>query len=240
MLLELDEKRFPGADDAILADIEVDLEAGDFVALLGPSGVGKTTLLRILAGLDSDYSGHCTGTGGGSATGFLFQEPRLMPWLTAEQNVALVVGGNRDAARQALLRVKMEDAAALYPRQLSGGMQRRVALARAIVHEPKLLLLDEPFVSLDQPAAESLQDLLLEYWRQARPTVVLVSHNLDEAIRLADRLLFLGGAPAGVIHACPVELVRERHDDPLAVREHRERLLAAHPGLLSGTLGQLE
>jgi NitT/TauT family transport system ATP-binding protein len=130
----------------------------------------------------------------------------------------------------------MLDAAALYPRQLSGGMQRRVALARAIVHRPRLLLLDEPFVSLDQPSVMELHELLRAYWEREAPTVLMVSHSLDESIALAQRLLFLGGAPATLIHEYSVALPATRTVADEAVRRVRERLLEAQPALLSGRL----
>ncbi len=238
MHLQLVAKRFPGADQDTLAEIDLSLSTGSFLALLGPSGVGKTTLLRILAGLDTEYRGECTRVSGG--VGYLFQEPRLMPWLSAEENVALVVNGDRHRAREALAAVQLVDAIRFYPHQLSGGMQRRVALARAIVSEPKVLLLDEPFVSLDQPGAQQLQALLLEYWQRERPCILLVSHNLLEAISLADELLFLGGSPASVIHRQPLGLERPRGVTDAAVIAERDKLLASYPQLLSGGLSGVD
>ena len=160
-----------------------------------------------------------------------------MPWMTALQNVALVVDGDRKRAVEALEAVALGEAVDRYPHQLSGGMQRRVALARAIVHRPQVMLLDEPFVSLDRPNAEQLQELLLAYWAEEAPTVVLVSHDLDEALVLADRLVFLGGNPATPVLDEPVGLERPRAPGSTALIARREALLAANPALLSGTLG---
>jgi len=221
----------------ILQDLDLRLEPGEFAALLGPSGAGKTTILRMLAGLDTDFEGERVLDTGEPAIGYLFQEARLMPWLTALQNVALVVDGDRAAAREALAAVGLDDALERYPHQLSGGMQRRVALARAIVHRPRLMLLDEPFVSLDRPNAELLHELLLAYWAEVRPTVVLVSHDLDEALVLADRLLFLGGSPATIVLDEAGDLERPRVGGGSVVAARRQALLEAHPSLLSGAIG---
>lgn len=233
--LILREKRFATVPEPVLAGIDVAVTPGEFVALLGPSGAGKTTILRVLAGLDRAFAGSVDT--GGLRLGYLFQEVRLMPWLTAIQNVALVAGGDRRRAAEALADVSLEGSADCFPHQLSGGMQRRVALARAIAHEPQLLLLDEPFVSLDRPAAEQLHDLLLRYWVRAKPTIVLVSHNLDEALALADRVLFLGGHPATVVHEASIALPRPRCERGTAVAELRDALLATNPHLLSGSVG---
>ncbi len=160
-----------------------------------------------------------------------------MPWLTARQNVSLVVDGDAERAMAALERVGLADAAGRYPHQLSGGMQRRVALARALVGEPELLLLDEPFVSLDKPNADELRSQLLAYWQSARPSIVLVSHDLREALTLADRVCFLGGSPAGLVHELRPSLAHPRDPDGDGLRGLLEALLAEHPRLLSGELG---
>ncbi len=238
MRLEVEEKRF--GSDVVLGRLSLHLPAGEFIALLGPSGAGKTTLLRMLAGLDEDYRGELITDGEGPdrpSLGFLFQEARLMPWLTALQNLVLVTG-DEERARQALESVGLTAAADRYPHQLSGGMQRRVALARAVVCTPRLLLLDEPFVSLDQPSAAALRTQLLEHWQQSRPTVVLVSHDLDEALELADRIVFLGGRPATVVHEEPVTLARPRDGRGGTLLELRRRLLDLHPELLRGQVGE--
>ncbi|MEO1081280.1 MAG: ABC transporter ATP-binding protein [Pseudomonadota bacterium] len=237
MLLKLEEKRFAGGG-AVLGNLQLELGEGEFLALLGPSGAGKTTLLRILAGLDTKFSGALEHHGTSPRLGYLFQEARLMPWLTARQNVSLVVDGDTDRASAALESVGLAEAAQRYPHQLSGGMQRRVALARALVGEPQLLLLDEPFVSLDQPNAAELRSQLLAYWQRARPTIVLVSHDLREALTLADRVCFLGGSPAGLVHEVRPSMEHPRDPDGMALRELFERLLVEHPRLLSGELGE--
>ncbi len=235
--LRVQEKRFSPVGEAVLGDLELRLEAGEFTALLGPSGSGKTTILRLLAGLDQQFDGDVTARGEGTRLGYLFQEARLMPWLTALENVAIVVGGDRDRAAETLDAVALSDAQDQYPHQLSGGMQRRVALARAMAYRPEVLLLDEPFVSLDRPSAQQLQALLIDYWERERPTIVLVSHDLDEALSLADRMLFLGGRPARLVLDEAVGLPRPRDPSLREVSERRRELLQKHPQLLSGSVG---
>lgn len=240
--LDLEEKRFGSGAEAVLGAMALHCEEGEFIALLGPSGAGKTTILRMLAGLDEDYRGRLTTddeAGDRPRLGYLFQEARLMPWLTALQNVVLVTGDEARASA-ALDSVGLASAAGRYPHQLSGGMQRRVALARAVVCEPRLLLLDEPFVSLDQPNAEALRAQLLAYWKRSRPTVVLVSHDLDEALELADRIVFLGDRPARVVHEERITLARPRDTRDLSLTELRRRLLERHPELLRGQVGGVD
>lgn len=231
-----------------LRDVQFAAGAGEFVAIVGPSGTGKTTLLNIIAGLDTDVAGDIRWHGqplaacGGSRLGFMFQEARLMPWLTVEQNIRLVLHGQpegEDAASllrmQALLeRVGLQDFRAAYPRQLSGGMQRRVSLVRAFVVQPQLLLMDEPFQSLDEPTANQLRDLLLELWAETGATVLFVTHSLREALTLADRVLFLSARPAQVVLDYTVPVARPRQADGAAVATVQTGLMARYPGLLSG------
>ncbi|PWV60633.1 ABC transporter ATP-binding protein [Plasticicumulans acidivorans] len=235
MHLQLARKTWPGADSAVLADIELHVAAGEFVCLVGPSGCGKSTLLALIAGLDAEFSGTLRAS---ADLGLLFQTPRLMPWLTVRENLALVLPQGRcDAHALELLAAMGLDAATLdrYPGQLSGGQQRRVALARAFAARPRLLLLDEPFVSLDAPVAQRLRELLLAQWQAERPGVLFVTHDLDEALTLADRIVFLGGAPAQVVLEWRCGVLRPR--SPAAVAGQRAVLLGAHPDLLAGRRG---
>jgi ABC-type nitrate/sulfonate/bicarbonate transport system ATPase subunit len=208
---------------------------GQFACIVGPSGCGKTTLLSLIAGLDREY--HGTIRRNRKALGMMFQTPRLMPWLSARENVRLALDPPPRApgrAEQLLEDMQLGPFLDAFPRQLSGGQQRRVALARAFVTDPDLLLLDEPFLSLDAPTAQRLRELLLGYWERRRPTVLFVTHDLREALSLADRVLFLTAGPARVALDLPLDLPRPRHPDDAAIELLRERLLESHPDLLRG------
>jgi len=188
----------------VLGELAFSLGNGEVAALVGPSGCGKTTLLRIIAGLDNDFEGSVALPAHGML-GMVFQEPRLLPWRTVEQNVRLAAPQATDAALgtlfQALGLTAHRDH---YPGELSLGLARRVALARAFAVEPDLLLLDEPFVSLDDALAARLRDELADLVNRRPITTLLVTHNVEEAIGLADRLLLLSLSPARVLADVPV------------------------------------
>ena len=188
----------------MLGELAFSLGNGEVAALVGPSGCGKTTLLRIIAGLDGDFEGNVALPAHGML-GMVFQEPRLLPWRTVEQNVRLAAPQATDAALgtlfQALGLTAHRDH---YPGELSLGLARRVALARAFAVEPDLLLLDEPFVSLDDALAARLRDELADLVNRRPITTLLVTHNVEEAIGLADRLLLLSLSPARVLADVPV------------------------------------
>ena len=188
----------------MLGELAFSLGNGEVAALVGPSGCGKTTLLRIIAGLDNDFEGSVALPAHGML-GMVFQEPRLLPWRTVEQNVRLAAPQATDAALgtlfQALGLTAHRDH---FPGELSLGLARRVALARAFAVEPDLLLLDEPFVSLDDALAARLRDELADLVNRRPITTLLVTHNVEEAIGLADRLLLLSLSPARVLADVPV------------------------------------
>lgn len=221
-------------------------QPGEFVAVMGPSGAGKTTLLNLVAGLDQVMEG-CIAFSAGSAlqgrprTSVMFQEPRLMPWLTVQQNLALVLAPPSSPQLttpllELLTRVGLDGCGHLYPRQLSGGMQRRVALLRAFMIEPELLLMDEPFQSLDAPTAQQLRTLLQEMWQRQHPTVLFVTHCLREALSVADRVLFVSPRPSRVILDIPNPLPGPRAiEDPSVQRLHAS-LLDQYPQLLGGCI----
>lgn len=247
LTVDIHYKTYPNGCRAI-EDLAFSAQPGEFVAVLGPSGAGKTTLLNLVAGLDHDMQGSIGFLSGATPranprTGFMFQEPRLMPWLTVQQNLELVLAPH---ARQQpampwpdlLASVGLAGCAALFPGQLSGGMQRRVALLRAFIVEPELLLMDEPFQSLDAPTALQLRTLLRSLWQRTRPTVLFVTHSLREAISLADRLLFFSTRPSCVILDLKVALPHPRHSEDLAVQHLHDSLLQQYPQLLAGCLGQ--
>ena len=182
----------------VLGEIRFRLSAGEIVALSGPSGCGKSTLLAILAGLDRDYEGRIDWYGT-PRLGVVFQTPRLLPWRSAAENVALALGGGAEAltlARTRLAEMGLGEAAGLYPARLSLGMARRVAMARALIIDPEVLLLDEAFVSLDAAAADHLRGLILEAVERRGTSVLMVSHDPRECLDLAHRQLVLEGSPA--------------------------------------------
>ena len=188
-----------------LGPFDLSLGAGETVALVGPSGCGKSTALRLLAGLEKPTRGAVQRTPGRGETSVVFQAPTLAPWLSAAANVALpmeLAGMPRAKARKeaaaALARVRLAGAEKARPAQLSGGMAMRVALARALVTRPKLLLLDEPFAALDEITRRALADDLLALWEELKPAIVFVTHNVEEAIYMASRVVVMTPGP-GVV-----------------------------------------
>ena len=183
----------------VLGELVFSLRSGEVAALVGPSGCGKTTLLRIVAGLDRDFDGRIVFPAD-STLAMVFQEPRLIPWRTVEQNVRLAAPRASDAGLEMLFQtLGLEAHRDHYPGELSLGLARRVALARAFAVEPDLLLLDEPFVSLDDALAARLREELAELVNRRPIATLLVTHNVEEAIGLADRLLLLSMGPARIL-----------------------------------------
>ena len=184
-----------------LQGVNLEVGAGEFVCLLGPSGCGKTTLLNILSGLDTDYSGSVQFSSQQKPVmSYMFQEPRLLPWLTVAGNLRFVLDSKPSETfiEDWLARVGLSGFGAYYPSQLSVGMQQRVAVARALIMDPELLFMDEPFSSLDELTAFHMREELLELWAAQRCTVVFVTHNPLEAVYLADRVLMMTPSPGRV------------------------------------------
>lgn len=186
---------FSRGDTVILKDIHLDIARGETLALVGPSGIGKTTLLRILAGLEDDFDGTKDVP---DTVAVVFQEPALLPWRSLTDNICLPTGATRDQAQAALRDVGLDGRGGDFPGQLSLGQQRRVALARAFCAEPQLLLLDEPFVSLDADLVQEMMDLFLRLRDKHRVATLFVTHSEAEAQYLADRRVRLEGSPATV------------------------------------------
>jgi ABC-type nitrate/sulfonate/bicarbonate transport system ATPase subunit len=230
----------------VIDRVSLAIQPGEFLALLGPSGCGKSTLLRLLAGLDRPTHGSVAlgdepVRGVDSRCSVVFQEPRLLPWRTVASNVALGVRrrGQRDGIGTIIDRVGLTGFERAYPHQLSGGMAQRAALARGLVGEPEVLLLDEPFAALDALTRMRMQDLLLQASAVRQPTVVLVTHDVDEALYLADRIVILGSRPATVAATIPVGIPRPRRRDDPALLPLRGAILA-HFGIspVAGASGQ--
>jgi ABC-type nitrate/sulfonate/bicarbonate transport system ATPase subunit len=217
-----------------IREMRLTLGSGEFVCLVGPSGCGKTTLLNIVAGLDRDYDGSVRiGTAAAEPRiGYVFQNPRLLPWRTVRENIALALPKDTDPAYVDHLFevVGLTGARDVYPERLSVGMSRRAALVRAFAVNPDLLLMDEPFVSLDPPTARRVRELVTTLWQERPHTVLFVTHDLREAIELADRLIFLAPSPASVIRDIPVHLARRERDEA-AIETFRKALYADYPAL---------
>ena len=201
--LRIDAKTFLSAEGTpveVVRNLKLRLEAGSFGALIGPSGCGKTTILRIAAGLDRDFVGELH-TPGSGRLGMVFQEPRLLPWRTVEQNIRLALPAGEAAVdlTEMVAILGLGDHLARYPGELSLGLARRAAIARAFAARPDFLLLDEPFVSLDEATAARLRGELVALTTRTEVTTLLVTHDLAEAIQLADRLFFLSDRPTRVI-----------------------------------------
>jgi sulfonate transport system ATP-binding protein len=220
-----------------LGDVSLEVEPGEIVAVIGGSGCGKSTLLRAIGGLDPATEGTVTLDGERitrphEKIGIIFQEPRLLPWLKVADNVGFGLGDRPKAERTqrvaaALNRVGLTDKAMVWPRELSGGQAQRVAIVRALVPRPEVLLLDEPFSALDAFTRADLQDHLLDLWTDARPTLILVTHDVDEAIVLADRVMVMCPRPGRVFDETEVDLPRPRDRQSAAFDFAKRRILAA-------------
>nr|AQQ74904.1 hypothetical protein [uncultured bacterium] len=232
-------KQFRAADGTevrALADISMDVHAGSLVSLVGPSGCGKSTLLRLIAGLDTPTSGDlrigsAQITGPSAERGLVFQDPNLFPWLTVRRNIqaGLVARGvlreKRHEVDEFLRLVGLESFANAYPHQLSGGMAQRVALARALVNHPKVLLMDEPLGALDAFTRMRMQDEVLRLWQARRATLILVTHDIDEAIYMSDVIVIMSPRPGRVERTIEIRLPRPRRRNDAAFLTLRNEIL---------------
>jgi len=235
--ISVEEKTHVSADGTKLTairDFVLDIKPESMTVLMGPSGCGKTTLLRIVAHLDDRFTGH-VGIPTETRIGFMFQEPRLLPWRTVRQNIELVAAPDfteEDLDRLAHA-VGIADMLPRYPQELSLGLARRVALARAFATKPDLLLLDEPFVSLDEKTADRLRRLLLDVWSARPTTALLVTHNAREALLLADQLVLLAPRPTHVVAVETIDLPQAERDPKMIEALHTD-LLKRFPANFSG------
>ena len=248
-MIELDiaikDKYYPNNASVVLKDIAFTAKPGEFVAIIGPSGSGKTTLLNTLSGLENATGQKllCNAKSINDAKdyqlGYVFQQPRLMPWLTVNQNIQLVLPKTQTQAHKIetlLTQVGLAGKGNYYPKQLSGGMQRRVAIARAFAVNPELILLDEPFNSLDAPTAAKLRLLLVNLCKSCNSTVVFVTHDLSEAIYLADRIIFMSNSPSSIIHQEIINLPKPRQESGSSELTWQAKLMAKYPQILAGSI----
>src|SRR3954449_10004861 len=236
LALERVSKTYPNGVQA-LARFSAAIRQGEIVAIIGGSGCGKSTLLRAIAGLDRASSGTVTLDDEAIASphakiGIIFQEPRLLPWLSVADNIGfgladLPATERREKVARALARVGLADKAQAWPRELSGGQAQGVAIARALVPQPEVLLLDEPFSALDAFTRKDLQDHLLDLWADTRPTLVLVTHDVEEAVVLADRVLVMRPRPGRKFEEIKINLARPRDRNSPLFDNFKRRVLTA-------------
>ncbi|HEY3309166.1 MAG TPA: ABC transporter ATP-binding protein [Desulfuromonadaceae bacterium] len=204
-----------------LKEVNLDVKRGEFLSIIGTSGCGKTTLIRLIAGLSNHYQGSIRLNGRSIVgpdldRGMVFQEHRLFPWLTVEENIALALNGKRSADKGALVREHLDLVGLLgfekaYPHQLSGGMAQRVAIARALINRPEVLLLDEPLGALDALTRMNMQQELASLWEKEAITMILVTHDIEEALFLSDRIAIMSSRPGTIRKVIDVPLLRPRH-----------------------------
>lgn len=236
--LQVTEKGY--ADKCLFDQFELELKSGELLCLLGPSGCGKTTLLNMIAGLDRRYSGsleHTAKLGAEMSLGYMFQQPRLLPWRTLRQNLELVIDASeKDRIEPLLTQLGLLEYADSYPNRLSQGMARRVALARCLIIDPQLILMDEPFVSLDPPTADQMRQMVQQLRDQRRhASILFVTHDIREAVVLADRILVLGGSPTRILHQWQAEREPKMRDwDYIA--EQEQLLLSHYPNAIAAPM----
>lgn len=235
-------KRFSSSEGGaidVLHNLKFNCARNSFTSIVGPSGCGKTTTLRCILGLDKSFEGSVTvaGADGGSEDhqhkmSAVFQEPRLLPWRTVEQNVRLALKTINDAELDALFaELGLSEHRDFYPTELSLGLARRASLARAFAVKPSVLILDEPFVSIDDDTSSRLRKLLLQVWSTRSCTALMVTHNLLEAIELSDRILFFSGSPSRVVREYNIPISREERNTK-AIAAIKEEILASAPVII--------
>lgn len=211
------------------------IDKGEFVTIIGPSGCGKSTLLKIIAGLDLQFKGRVSIeeqvlTGPSIKQGFIFQEHRLFPWLTVEKNIAADLSlrdpNVQKKVSELIEIVRLKGFEKAYPRELSGGMLQRAAIARALLRDPDVLLLDEPFGALDAFTRTHLQDVLLDIWKKKGTTMILVTHDIDESVYLANRVVIMSPRPGKVSKVIPVNLPFPRKKASVSFQQVRQLVLA--------------
>lgn len=219
----------------VLEEINLEVQQGEFVTMIGPSGCGKSTLLKLIAGLDNDFEGdigiNCKRIAGPSIKqGVVFQEHRLFPWLTVEKNIAADLSLKNPQVRKKVDElieiVRLKGFEKAYPKEISGGMSQRVAIARALLRNPEVLLLDEPFGALDAFTRNHLQDVLLDIWQQKHTTMILVTHDIDESVYLANRVVIMSARPGHISKLIPIHLPYPRKRASESFQVYRQKVLS--------------
>ena len=234
-MLKIDIKQKLFNKKVILNNVNLEIKDAEFISIIGPSGCGKTTILRIASLLDTSFKGDISYKQQNHIDnlGFIFQDARLLPWLSGKENIMLVSKNKDEKKVEELLReVGLGDYINSFIKELSGGMKRRVSIVRAFINNPEVLLLDEPFISLDYPTAQNLRQLVLKFYEQYSPTVLFVTHDLHEALLLSHKIVFLGSSPTSVIYEYQNNPV---FNDELATTK-KEEILKQYPNILSGKL----
>ena len=227
-------------DNKIIENLKLEVKKSEFISIIGPSGCGKTTLLNIISNIDKDYLGSVFFNKKNIEDiniGIMFQDSRLIPWLTIFENIILVSKTkDEELILQSLIEVGLKEYINSYPKELSGGMQRRAALVRAFINKPDILLLDEPFISLDYPTAQALRSDFIKFYKKYKTTVVFITHDLKEAVSLSQRILFLDSKPMKIV------LDYKNIDDyssnleNLEIEKIKDKILENHPNILSGSI----
>jgi len=227
-------------ENKIIDNFKLEINKSEFISIIGPSGCGKTSLLNIVSNIDDDYLGSILVDKENiskSNIGVMFQDSRIIPWLSVFENIMLVsISKNEEEIKNALIEVGLKDYINSYAKELSGGMQRRVALVRAFINKPEVLLLDEPFISLDHPTAQSLRSDFMRFYEKYKPTVILVTHDLKEAITLSKRIIFLESKPMKVILDFENKKDFSSNLDSLEIEQIKENILSKYPKILSGDI----
>ncbi len=237
--IDIQNKTYTTADSVqhtAIANLKLTLPENNFVCLVGPSGCGKTTLLNIIASLDTQYKGEITfgQQHKKPKIGYIFQNPRLLPWRTVRENIELALTYASAAIIDSLLEtMQLTHIQHKYPEHLSLGMSRRIAIIRAFAINPDILLMDEPFVSLDAPTARQVRGLLIDLWQQRPHTILFVTHDLREAIALADQLVFLSAAPMSVVSKVKVTIPRADRNNEEKIENFRQQLFTHYPDIIS-------
>ena len=226
----------------VLKNINIKIKSKEFVCIVGPSGCGKTTLMNIIGGLvnaeDEKLNKEQRDLKTNGDFGYVFQTSRLLPWLTVKENIELVCEDDEEYIERMeflLSEFDLQEFKNYYPKSISGGMRRKVSLARALIKNPQILLMDEPFVSLDQPTAENLYSVLINYWKKNPITIILITHNLKEAILLGDRIIFFSKRPASVVYDHKIKSkIGGLSIDNAEIQKEYEKLRKKFPSLLKG------